>query len=165
MNTKHPMSASLATNQCCTSNLSLGRVVWRKTVMLFGFNVWNLGKHAVELLATAARGALADVAVRIQNSDLLGEGRGNELVERNTVVLRERLRAAMKRFRNVDVERAHGVERIRRNWSGVTARIPRASALRKWRVLWVMMKGALPAKASSSTESSFGSGKCGRQRK
>ena len=67
----------------------LGRVVWRKTVMLFGFNVWNLGKHAVEFLATAARGALADVAVRIQNSDLLGESRGNELVERNAVVLRE----------------------------------------------------------------------------
>src|SRR5437879_5309465 len=97
----------------------------REAVLLFGFDVWNLGEHAFELLATATRGALADVAVRIQNGDLLGEGRSNELVERNAVVLRKRLRAAAQRFRNIDVERAHDgvVETILRKSSGVTARI------------------------------------------
>ena len=153
---KAAAEAGAVTHGAVRCSAWLGRVVWRKTVMLFGFNVWNLGKHTVELLATAARGALEDVAVRVQNGDLLGEGRGDELVERNTVVLRERLRAATKRFRNVDVERAHDEERIRRKSSGVTARIPRLSALRKWRVLWVMMKGAFPANASSSTKSSLG---------
>src|SRR5437879_1493689 len=59
----------------CVEDRQSGRVMWRKAVMLFGFNVWNLGKHAVELLAAAARGPLADVAIRIQNGDLLGEGR------------------------------------------------------------------------------------------
>ena len=71
-----------------------GRVMWRKTVMLFRFNVWNLREHTVELLPIAERGTLANIAVRIQNGDLLGEGRRDELVKRNAVVLRERLCAA-----------------------------------------------------------------------
>ena len=94
----------------------------------------------------------ADVTVRIQNGHLLGQGRRDELVERNAVVVSKRLRAAVKRFRNVDVERAHDAERILRKWSGVAARIPRASTPGKSRRLCVMMNGALAAKASSRTK-------------
>ena len=87
-------------------NAQLRRVVRRESVVLFRFNVWNLREHTVELLATATRGPLADGAVCIQHGDFLSEGRRDELIERNVVVLRESLRAAAKRFGNVDVERS-----------------------------------------------------------
>jgi len=83
--------------------LILGRVLWRETVMLLGFYIWSLGEHAIEFLATATCSSLADVAVGIQSGDLLGERRRDKLIERHTVVLRQRLCAAAKRFRNVDV--------------------------------------------------------------
>ena len=72
-------------------------------------------------------GAFTNVTVGIQHGDLFSEGGRDELVQRNAVVLRERLRAAAKRFGNVDVERTHDAERMVRNSSGVTARICRAS--------------------------------------
>lgn len=61
--------------------LSLDRVVWRKPVRLFGFNVWNLGQHAVEFLATAPRGARSNVAVRSEGSfrKLLGAAQSKTL--------------------------------------------------------------------------------------
>jgi hypothetical protein len=144
---------------------SPGFVARGKTIVRFCFNIRDLGKHSIKLLAAATRGAFADVAVRIEDGDLLGEGRCDELVQRNAILLRESLRPAAKRFGDVDAERAYGMERILRNSSGVIARIPSESAPRKCRVLRVMMKGALAARASSSTRSSLGSGKWGRQRK
>lgn len=83
--------------------------------MLLRFNVWNFVEHPVKFRATAAGGSLADVAARIQDDDLLGESRGDKLIERHAIVLRERLGATAQRFRDENLERAHEAERILRN--------------------------------------------------
>ena len=97
--------------------------------MRFRFNIRHLRQHPVELLATAARGALTDITIRIQHGHLLGEGRRDELLQRDAVILRKRLRATVKGFWNIDLERTHRGERLFSNPISVTARIPDSARL------------------------------------
>ena len=117
------------------------------------------------ICATSSIPALLEVVGRLQGGNFLGQGQGNELIDRDILFFGKLLGHFMKRIGQSKAQSTHfSCPSCFRNSCGVITRIPNRLAPAKSRTLNVTMLSHCPATATSKTMSSSESDKPGRHR-
>ena len=134
-------------------------------ILLIRLDIGDLAKRLLKFFSRGPFRALLDVILGHERRNLFSECQSNELIDRNILSFGKAADSFVQRFWKSDTDCAHGNSPIsRKNFRGVTIRMPSFSAPTKWRRLKVTIALQWPAIASSNTMSSFGSGKKGRHR-
>ena len=155
-------SSAAGSNRRCLQRLA---VVGRDLILRFWRNIWSRREKLKQSLWAASHRSLADIRIGISHRHSLRKNGGHKMLNGNTFFPGEKFDSAPDGIRNGNAQGAHGDERIRRNWPGVTTAIPKAATPSKSSWLKVTMWLAPAARAHSKTRSSLGSRRNGRQRK